>query len=239
MTDPATTSEADRATAVDLARAAMVAWLRTADARAAAGSELHRLGIAFYDTDDLLQDVAVKVLQATTAPDDPVAYARRSLRNQSIDLLRGERVHRARNTPLFADDEDGPMIQVPTGDALPSDVTAVAELEDGIRRGLSAALAGAAARTWTIAAALTTLTLRIHRDVALPNAVPRPDVDDEAKADRWAALWLAGERDVFPDAAAAQVDDAARRQARSRKLREVSRLLALLGAPAWGADADA
>ena len=229
MTDPA---RHDTQQTPDPARLAMLSWLMTPDARSAAASELHGLGLSFYDPDDLLNDVAVRLLRSGTVPDNPVAYARRAVTTRAIDLLRGERVRRDRTTPLLLDDEP---IDLADGDAGPSDVVALSSAEDGLRRQLHVVLA-ATSKVWAVAAALTTLTLRLHRDVALPEDAPRPDADDEDKADRWAALWLAGETDVFPSPG--EPDDPARRQARSRKLREVSRLLQELATRTFGGDSD-
>ena len=224
MTDPA---RHDTQQTPDPARLAMLSWLMSPDARSAAASELHGLGLSCYDPDDLLNDVAVRLLRSGAVPDNPVAYARRAVATRAIDLLRGERV---RATPLLLEDEP---VDLADDDAGPSDVVALSSAEDGIRRQLHLVL-GATSKVWAVAAALTTLTLRIHRDVALPDDAPRPDADDDDKADRWAALWLAGETDVFP--APGRPDDPARRQARSRKLREVSRLLQELATRTFGGD---
>lgn len=237
MSDPA--SQTTDGTALDGSRLAMLSWLMSADARSAAASELHGLGLSFYDPDDLLNDVAVRLFQSMTVPDNPVAYARRAVTTRAIDLLRGERVRRDRTAPLLLDDDEVRTVpDLADDDAGPSDVVALAAAEDGIRRRLHVVLAGTA-KVWTVAAALTTLTLRVHRDVALPDAAPRPTGDDEGKADRWAALWLAGETDVFPDPEAGRHDDPARRQARSRKLRDVSQLLHEMAASILGGGDDA
>lgn len=226
-------------------RRAMLAWLVTADARAAARAELHRAGLDGYDADDLLHDVAVRLLQAdlAAAPDNPVAYARRAIGRRAIDLLRGDLVRRANNVPSFRTDDDGdgdkrdPLTALADGDADPSESTIEAAIEDGIRRALHLALSGTA-KVWAVAAALTTLTLRIHPEVALPDDAPRPEVIDDDKADRWAALWLAGEVEVFPSVAEGRPDDPARRQARSRKLRTVDELLRSIAASVLGGDDD-
>lgn len=202
---------------------AMVAWLGTDDARAAGHAELHRYGLDRYDVDDLLHDVAVRVLRAELPPHvaNPVGYARRAVARRASDLLRGDLVrdrHRA-FTPIYDDDDNGadPVEGVGAPTSVADDVVATA-LEDAIRRGLARSLAST--KTWTVAAALNTLTLRVHPDVALPDERPRPDVLDADKADRWAALWLAGEADAF-----AAGDGPAARKARSRKLQAVDELL--------------
>jgi hypothetical protein len=211
------------------ARLALVAWLQTDDALAAARSELHRRGLEQYDALDLLNDVAVRLLTADLAAtiDNPAGYARRSLQLRTLDLLRGERLRPHDPLPDGFDETE-----VAHEDHDPAVLATAAALEDAFRRALTASLAGA--RTWTVAAALSTLTLRTHPDVALPDDVPEPGGSaSAAQADAWAALWLAGERDVFGEGAAA-------RQARSRKLRAVEDLLrSVAGAVLGGGDDDA
>ena len=204
--------------ALDDRHAAMLAWLSSDDARSAARADLRRHGLDRYEPEDLLHDVAVRLLRATL-PEvvaNPVAYARRAVQLRSTDLLRGDRLRAAE--PL----DDLPV--EPAGDREDlDDVVVAASTEDAIRRALHAALVRT--KAWAVAAALGTLTLRLHPDVQVPPAAPRPEADtaDGDKADRWAALWLAGETDAFADGAAA-------RQARSRKLREVERLLRTVAA---------
>lgn len=212
-------------------RQQIVAWLASADARAAARHELGRLGLDVYDPDDLLHDVAVRLLRADLpALQRPIAYARRSVQRRALDLLRGER---ARPTIAGPDQEaTEPVTEPAEGGAGPADLAAAGAAEDAIRRALFATLGRA--KTWTVAAGLTTITLRMYRSVQLPAAAPRPDADEPDKADRWAALWLAGETDVFPDPAAGRADTPAIRQARSRKLRAVDELLRAVAAPILG-----
>lgn len=225
----------------------MLRWLQTAEARAAAASELSRRGLGMLDADDLVNDVVLRLARAELPADlrNPVAYARRSLTMQATDLLRGERVVQRRRAAVVvvvvvaADGDDGlgPLVDVADPDAVdPSVDAALAGVEADLRRALHRRIAVARVRVWAVAAALTTLTLRVHRDVALPAAAPEPEVGSPAKADRWAALWLAGEHDVFPDEE--RVDDQARRKARSRKLQEVERLLADVAATVLGGDVD-
>ena len=212
---------------LDAQQLALVAWLGTDDARAAARSDLRRAGLDWYDPDDLLHDVAVRLLRAELPEriEQPVAYARRAVQLRATDLLRGDLV-RDRHTVVPPDGEldrpdDG------GGEARPDELVAAAVAEDAIRRALHLALA--TTKAWAVAAALNTLTLRVHPDVQLPSDAPRPDAGDEDKADRWAALWLAGESGVFaPD------DTPAVRKARSRKLQEVDRLLRAVAASVLG-----
>lgn len=212
-------------------RQQIVAWLASGDARAAARHELHRLGLDVYDPDDLLHDVAVRLLQAELpALDRPVAYARRSVQRRALDLLRGERVRRLH----VSDGEHDESLAVADAGATPADLAAAGAAEDAIRRALFAVLDRT--KAWVVAAALGTLTLRLHRSVQLPTGTPRPETDEAGKADRWAGLWLAGETDVFPDAAAGRTDTPAIRQARSRKLRAVDDLLRAVAEPIIGVD---
>src|SRR4051794_3143714 len=196
---PPSSEMVDMRTTRDDDRLRMVAWLMTDDAFAAARAELRRQGLDLYEPADLLNDVAVRLLTAELA--EPIAnvagYARRSLRLRAIDLLRGERVRP--HEPL--DD----VVSEPADDDAddPAETAALAAGEDGIRRALHLALART--RTWTVAAALATVTLRVHPDVQLPDTIPHPGGSaTEGQADRWAALWLAGEVGVFGDDAAAR-----------------------------------
>ena len=210
----------------------MVAWLGGDEARAAARSDLHRAGLDWYDPDDLLHDVAVRLLRAELPDriDNPVGYARRAVQLRTMDLLRGDQVrdrHRA-PAPAWNEDGDDPVADVADPDR-PDETVAAGAAEDAIRRALQRSLVRT--KTWTVAAALNTLTLRVHADVQLPADAPQPDVDDADKADRWAALWLAGEADVF-----AADDGPAVRKARSRKLQEVDRLLRSVAEAILGGD---
>jgi hypothetical protein len=219
----------------------MLQWLQGADARAAAKAELRRRGLDVLDPDDLINDVVLRLARAELPADlaNPVAYARRSLTLHAMDLLRGERVQRRHRAPVphRHDDDDDPLLDLPDDpETDPGVEAALASVEDDLRRALHRRLAVARVKVWAVAAALTTLTLRVHRDVAVPDAAPEPEVGSAAKADRWAALWLAGERDVFPDGAAGRSDGVALRKARSRKLQEVERLLLDVAASVLGID---
>ena len=224
------------------ARTQMVEWLLAAEARQAAKAELRRYGLDTYDPSDLLNDVVVSVLQADvdTVVTNPVGYARRALTNRARDLLGADKVRRRRlvdHPPPH--DDDGPVhdlsLDIEDPAALDPQVLASAlGIESDLRRRLHLALART--KTWTVAAALTTLTLRLHDDVAVPDGAPAPEVGHRDKADRWAALWLAGEHTAFPDPAAGRADSDAMRKARSRKLHAVD---ALLRDVARGGGADA
>lgn len=221
----------------------MLRYLASDDAHAAAGAELRRRGLDLLDPADLVHDVAVRVLRADL-PDDlanPVAYVRRALTFRAADVLRGERVRREHLAPwptTPGDDDGGPVdaaLDVADPEAVdPAGEAAAVAAEDGVRRALHLRLAVARAKVWAVAAALTTLTLRVHRDVAVPADAPFPDGGSSAQADRWAALWLAGEEGVFPDLREGRADDAARRKARSRRLQEVDDLLRDVAAAVLG-----
>lgn len=220
-------------------RQVMVEWLLADEARKAARAELRRYGLDGYDPSDLLNDVVVSVLQADVdaAVTNPIGYVRRALTNRARDLLGADKVRRRRlvePTPRGDDDHDG-LAEVEDPAALdPQLLAAAGAVEADLRRRLHLALART--KTWTVAAALTTLTLRLHDDVAVPDGAPAPEVGHRDKADRWAALWLAGETAAFPDAGAGRREDDAMRKARSRKLHAVD---ALLRDVARGGRADA
>ena len=199
------------------ARGEMFAWLTSADARAAAVSELHRRGLPAALVDDLLGATALALGAASLdggTIDRPAAYARRALATKAVDLLRGTIRHRREIE--WPDEFD-----LPESDDAEAPALAI-ELEDDLRVAIHRLLA--ARKAWAAAAALTVLTLAAHRDVALPREVPEPEGASGGQADRWASLWLAGCRDCFP--APGVADDAAMRQRRSRALRAVDDVLA-------------
>jgi DNA-directed RNA polymerase specialized sigma24 family protein len=222
----------------------MVRWLQTPEARAAARSELHRRGLAVLDPDDLINDVVLRLARAELPAElaNPVGYARRALTLRAMDLLRGARVERRHVVAVHGHDDDGDedrLVELPDPAPLdPSAEAALADVEDELRRALHRRLAVVRVKVWAVAAALTTLTLRVHRDVAIPDTAPEPEVGSTAKADRWAALWLAGEHEAFPDEAVGRTDGVALRKARSRKLQEVERLLLDVALDVLGTDLD-
>ena len=198
----------------------MFSWLASDDARAAAAAELHRRALPVALVDDVLGAAAVAVGAAAGSGalaevTNPVAYARRVVTTKTIDVLRGRIRERAHETELDGD------LDLPDGDGDAIADLAAGEIEDRMRMTLHPLLAGR--RPWAAAAALTGLTLALHRDVAVPRRVPAPDAASAADADRWAALWLAGVRDCFPSEESP--DDAAMRQRRSRALRAVDAVL--------------
>ena len=234
----------DQRTAIADARTQMVNWLLDTEARQAAKAELRRSGLDTYDPSDLLNDVVVSVLQANfdAVVDNPIGYARRALTNRARDLLGADMVRRRRladHPPTVGDEDDelDPLVQLEDPAALDPQLLAAARaVEDELRRRLHLVLART--KPWTVAAALTTLTLRLHDDVAVPDEAPVPEVGHRDKADRWAALWLAGERGAFPGADG-RSEDAAMRKARSRKLQDVDALLRHVAGVVLGGGQDA
>jgi len=226
---------------VEAALDKMTTWLMTADARAAAGRELHRLGLGFYDPDDLLSDVAVRLLSAqlTGARDNPVGYARRALANRAIDLLRGQRAKPVVPFPTVGGDDNGDDVHEvdhPDHGALPDDLAVGHEAERSMRRGLLLHLSRVKAKkVWSVAAAVTTLTLSLHRDVELPADAPQPDGGSEIQADRWAALWLAGEGHHFPTSTGRKETNAIRKS-RSRALDAIDAVLHKVATPLFKED---
>ncbi len=199
-------------------RRLMLDWLLSADAKAAAGAELTRRGLTYYDGDELISETYLKLARTAlaTVPDKPVAYARTALANAALDLLRARR-------PASPTDFDDEATHVAAPHHLePDNIVELTNHQDDIRRSLHASLAST--KSWIVAAALNAVTLAAHPDVQLPARVPRPADPSDGQADLWAALWLAGERHVF--ASKADPDDSAkRRQARSRALKKVTQLL--------------
>ena len=208
------------------ASTAALRWLATADARAAAVYEVTARSLPKEMADDLLSLVAVALAQRFASPsaaeiDDPVAYARRSLTMRAIDLQRGAIRDRHNRTPWPVDAEGEP-VDVHDSVALPIELgheidTAIL----AVRRAVAAQLSNA--RPWAGAAAMTVLTLTVHRDVPVPPGVPTPDANDDLQLIRWAALYLAGQRTCFPTDGNAE-DDAMRKR-RSRALRAVDDVL--------------
>jgi DNA-directed RNA polymerase specialized sigma24 family protein len=226
------------------ARQRMVTWLLSDEAGKAARAELRRYGLDLYDPTDLLNDVALRVLQldASTVVDNPVGYVRRAVTNRARDLLGAAKV-RARHTavlphPQDEEDEGDPLRELADPAALdPSVLAAVGVVETLLRRRLQLAIT--ATRAWVAAAAMSTLTLRLHGDVARPEGAPAPAAGSADQADRWAALWLAGQPSAFPGEDGTDAETAAMRKARSRKLQEVDALLTATAAEVLGGPADA
>ena len=178
-------------------------WLATKDARSGARRELERLRLPADLADDVVQEAALRVLRTMAGgglvPDNPIAYGYRAIQNAAKDLYRRGR---RRLTPEAFDDLP------PGADEGSADVDVSGLLEDDCRRAVHGSLA---VRTWIGAATLNELTFRLHHDVPLPDGAPGPE--------SWAALWLVGKIDCFPDGD--RREDAAMRQRRARALAAV------------------
>jgi hypothetical protein len=153
--------------------------------------------------DDVVQDARIRVMQTLArgggVPENPIAYAYRALQNAARDLYR--RSQRRLTAEAF---EDLP----PSAEEGAADIDVSGLLEDDCRRAVHGLLA---LRPWIGAAALNELTFRLHQDVPLPDGAPSPE--------SWAALWLVGKTDCFPDKD--HPEDAAMRQRRARALAAV------------------
>jgi RNA polymerase sigma factor (sigma-70 family) len=178
-------------------------WFGTKDARFAARRELERLRLPMDLADDVVQDARIRVMQTLArggvVPDNPIAYAYRALQNAARDLYRRSRRR------LSAEAFDDLPAAAEEGAA---DVDVSGLLEDDCRRAVHGSLA---LRLWVGAAALNELTFRLHQDVPFPDGAPTPE--------NWAALWLVGRTDCFPDED--HPEDAAMRQRRARALAAV------------------
>ncbi|HVM08344.1 MAG TPA: hypothetical protein VM345_07780 [Acidimicrobiales bacterium] len=208
--------------------AQMYAWLADDEARAAAAAELHRRALPVVLVDDVLGAAALAVASLEPASlagiDNPIGYVRRVVTTKAIDLLRGRirtQTHERELHPWDEDDDDAGLDLPAPGAASVADDVVAGETEDALRVALHRLLARR--RPWIAAAGMTALTLAVHRDVALPRAVPSPEGAAPGQADRWAALWLAGERHCF--ATQSRAEDAAMRQRRSRALRAIDEIL--------------
>lgn len=198
-------------------------WLWSADARAAAGSELHRHRLPTGDdaVDDVVAETALRVLRRLDRrgpigehPDGRsgvIPYARRAIATVVVDLVRGRRRRLEDLVPdggLDVADPDDPFEEVDAGDPL-----AVA---DDLRCSLHDRLDGR--HPWVAAAALLVVTLSQDDAPRLPDTTPQPDNGEQGPY--WAGLHHAGRRDCFerPDTAAV----------RNRRARAVTRVRGLL-----------
>jgi hypothetical protein len=145
---------------------------------------------------------------ATSSPENPAAYARRTIQNTVRDLYRRQ-WRRVREVTI---DEIPPRFE-----SGPDDIEVPNELEDECRRAAHGVLA---AGIWAGAAVLNELTFRLHLDVPIPLDAPAPIASTDDQECSWAALWLAGRADCFPDAE--HDDNTAMRKRRSRALESVA-----------------
>lgn len=221
-------------------------WCLGEEGRAAARSDLRRLGLPADDhhVDDLCQAVVVRVwgrLERGPLEDGPdgsavVAYARRSLRNASVDLLRRgaparveELVDPTTGYGLDHEPLDDAVDVLPFGrpvaaDDDPDDPTGEPGLHDAIRHALHRHLGERRRRlpTWPVAAALVTLELAAHPDLELADGTPVPEPRSPAAraGARWAGLAYAGRTGCFE-----QPETGAVRERRAVALRRLDRVL--------------
>lgn len=218
----------------------LASWLVSADASAAARSDLLRRALPHGadQVDDLLGEVAAKVL--TRIADTPLdlragttvaAYARRTLANAVTDLARGH--HDLSFDALLEAGAIG--VDSPVGRPGPgpgpgrSDVDefdVVLDRDDRdlcglVRRSLHGGLGERYALAWVVAAALVVVALS-QDDLPVAAGVPRPDAahGGAGQAQLWAALAYAGQDRCFE-----QPDSSAVRQRRSVAMGHVSAAL--------------
>ncbi len=199
--------------------AALAAWTTSADARAAAASELRARGLPDL-VDDVCQDTYLAVARVI-ARKGPIpleegktmaAYARRALHNIVIDLLRGSR----RTDAVDAE---------PIDPADPETIVVADAAIDATRRRVFARLDPAA--PWSASAALTVATLASDGGPRRPIG-PQPKAGAAEHGWYWCALWLAGQRQCF----ATDGDDTdAIRKRRARAIAEVAGRLRAAVAP--------
>ncbi|HMS89556.1 MAG TPA: hypothetical protein PK748_04710 [Acidimicrobiales bacterium] len=216
------------------------------EGRAAAGAELRKLGLpASADhVDDLCQQVLVQVWARLDGGDPDVdgslfdrvvPYARRSLRNAAVDLLRAgrrERLHDliATSGREGADPSDRSAGNDPLGDRDDRDDRTARPWADQEADGAFAASVRwvlqvtFSERTrldpWVASAGLVLTHLADHPDLALLPGTSRPNPRSRAAHDasRWAALAYAGRDDCFETPETGAV-----RQRRSTALQRVAR----------------
>lgn len=185
-------------------------WLDSPDAARVGRAEIRHLRLPLSH-DDLLQEARVRLLRTRFASpiENPAGYGRVAMQNAARDL---HRRRRARVVEEVWPEED----LMPDAHWDGAEIDPPGQLEDQCRR----AAHGSLARTpWTGAAVLNELTFRLHPDVPIPGGAPHPDGAGEDQEGRWAALWLAGKFDCFPDGD--HPEDPAMRKRRSRALHEV------------------
>lgn len=217
------TSERRQAQTEELAQ-----WALSADARSAAAADLHRFGLphGHDQVDDVLGDVSEKVWRRIRRePLDVregtsvIAYARRSIANSVIDLVRGR--HDVALDDLLElghepSQEEPDLFKDPLADTGGPDAAQL------VRRALHGELSGRYVRAWHVAAALVVVALS-QDEVAVAVDIPRPSATHggAARPQYWAALAYAGEDRCFADP-----DTPAVRERRSQAMRRVQETLA-------------
>jgi DNA-directed RNA polymerase specialized sigma24 family protein len=211
------------------------------DGRAAAASELRALGLptSGAHVDDLCQQVLVQVWSRLEAGDPErdrsihehvVPYARRSLRNAAVDLLRAGRRERLddllgrgdQGHPGDRGDRNDPSADLDDRNQAPwTDATADDTAAPAVRWALQVRFARVPPRdVWVASAGLVLSHLADHPDLALVPGTPRPNPRSRAAphANRWAALAYAGRHDCFE-----APETGAVRQRRSTALQRLDR----------------
>lgn len=209
----------------------LTSWCLGADARAAAASELRRLGLPDDEDhiDDVCQDVLLSVLrriEGRRAICDEIGrsavipYARRALSHAAIDLVRLGSA--ARLEALVAPAELVDMAPHVDGPVLADDLqdTYVRSVRRSIHRQCEGAVRHRS--EWAVAAALVAVTAADHPGLSLRPGTPQPDPRSPGAgaAGRWAGLAYAGRADCFE-----QPETGAIRERRSTALRRVDGLL--------------
>ncbi len=210
--------------------------------RAAARADLTRYGLpADADhVDDICQQVLVGIwARLSTARDDEpsedhltnvAAYARRSIRNAVVDLLRGRS---GRERLALGNRAGGAEADYPTedgGSGLPddrdpeawTDATSDRRVADELRWAIQSASTCMPDRDgWLVSATLALTHLADHPDLEPPDGAPLPDPRSPAAghASRWVALFYAGRLDCFD-----RPETGAVRERRSRALKRVERM---------------
>jgi hypothetical protein len=160
--------------------------------------------------DDVLADAVVAVLHRMRSPrplvvDTPAAYGTAAIRS-AVRRLAQDRSASVEGDRHLLDEVGRGTAQEPDR----ADVTAGDDLRVMVE--------AAGGRAWVTSAALAWVTFAMY-PAALPSGLPRPRAgarEDQARC--WPALWLAGERDLFPDD---HGDDAAQRRTRARRIAAV------------------
>ena len=184
-------------------------WFASSEAREVARRTAHRYRLYGYDAevDTVLAEAAFAVWRRLQSPTPltvrrPAAYGTAVIRSVLVGVIRT----RSRSAAALPDhlDQHIPNPHSP----------------DHTLQLTRARVAGAPGPDWLRNAAVAYVDLAVG-DLVLTDAVPQPRSGaTPAQARAWAALWIAGQEQLFP-----RDDSAATRKARSRA---VSRLLTLL-----------
>lgn len=195
-------------------------WFGSSEARDVARRTAHRYRLYGYDAevDTVLAEAAFAVWRRLQSPTPltvrrPAAYGTAVIRSVLVGVIRA----RSRSAAALPDHLDVPH----TADQLNNHTLDLTRSQ----------VARASGPDWLRQAAVAYVDLAVG-DLVLTDAVPQPRSGaTPAQARAWAALWIAGQEQLFP-----RLDSTATRKARSRA---VSRLLTLLADAAADAAPDA